>query len=294
MVIIESGERPLYELPGVHDGMPADVYHADPCIEPSLSYGIAKIIVTQSPLHAWHAHPRLNKNHVSKENEDFDRGSAAHALLLEGDDRMVECAFNDWRTNAAKDARDEARAAGKLPLLSKHVGAVRAMVAIAKDFLLSSELAATIESFHAERTVIWNDHGVWKRARFDLEHRTRDLLLDYKTVDNADPWAFSRVIVALGYDVQAAHYSDAYMAAQGIADEPDFLFFVQEREPPFACSLVGLEPALMDLGHRKVERASKIWADCLTSGKWPGYPTSIAWVDAPPWALTDFEAREQS
>jgi hypothetical protein len=283
----------MIETLRVFDDLPADEYHRDAIApEPSLSSGIAKILVTQSPLHAWHAHPRLNPYHVAIEREDFDRGSAAHSLLLEGDDRMVECAFNDWRTNAAKEARDEARAAGKLPLLSKHVGAVRKMVEIAKKALADSELSATIESFHAERSVIWNDHGVWKRARFDLEHRTRDLLLDYKTVENADPFAFSRAIVPLGYDVQAAHYSDAYMEKEGIGDEPDFLFLAQEREPPFACSLIGLEPALMDLGHRKVQHASKIWAQCLASGKWPGYPTSIAWVDAPTWALTDFEARK--
>lgn len=279
--------------PSVFDNMPADVYHADPSPEPSMSSGIAKILVTQSPLHAWHAHPRLNPNYIAEMNGDFDRGSAAHALFLQGEDIMVECAFNDWRTNASKDARAEARAAGKLPLLSKHVGAVCAMVAIAKRALEDS-VGCGIERFHAERTVIWNDHGIWKRARFDLEHHTRDMLLDYKTTENADPFAFARAIVPLGYDVQAAHYSDAYMAKEGIEDEPDFLFLVQEREPPYACSLVGLEPALMDLGKRKVERASKIWADCISTGKWPGYPQNIAWVDAPAWALSDFEARRIS
>lgn len=277
--------------PSVFDDMPANVYHSDPAPEPSMSSGIAKTLVTQSPLHAWHAHPRLNPNYIAEENGDFDRGSAAHALFLQGENIMIECAFNDWRTNAAKDAREEARAAGKLPLLSKHVGAVRAMVEVAKRALEDSELACSIDSFYAERTVIWNDHGIWKRARFDLEHRIRDLLLDYKTVENADPFAFSRAIVPLGYDVQAAHYSDAYMEKEGTEDAPDFLFLVQEREPPFACSLIGLEPTLMDLGKRKVERASKIWADCITTRKWPGYPRSIAWVDAPPWAMIDFEAR---
>lgn len=276
------------------DDMPSGTYHADPSPEPSMSSGIAKLLITHSPLHAFYAHPRLNPAYRDEENGDFDRGSAAHALLLQGDDIMIECPYNDWRTNAAKEYRDAARVAGKLPLLSKHVGSVRAMVAVAKNFLECSELACSIASFHAERTVIWNDHGIWKRARFDLEHHTRDLLLDYKTTENADPFAFSRAIVPLGYDVQAAHYSDAYMAKEGIEDEPDFIFLVQEREPPFACSLVGLEPALMDLGKRKVERASKIWADCISTGKWPGYPQSIAWVDAPAWALSDFEARRMS
>jgi PDDEXK-like uncharacterized protein DUF3799 len=281
----------------VLDDLPSDEYHRDQIAhEPSLSSSIAKILVMQSPLHAWHAHPRLNPKFVPVQNEDFDRGSAAHALLLEGEDRMVECAFNDWRTNAAKDARDEARAAGKLPLLTKHVGAVRRMVEVAKTALLESELHATLEDFHAERSVIWREDGteVWKRARFDLQHVDRPLILDYKTVESADPWAFQRAIVSLGYDVQAAHYCDAYVAMHpSAADRVDFVFLVQEREAPFACSLVGLEPAFLELGKSKVAHATAIWADCLKDRHWPSYSHKIAWSQPPAWALTDFEARIQ-
>lgn len=277
--------------PSVFDQMDAETYHADPAPEPSLSSGIAKLLVTASPLHAWHAHRRLNPNHVPEENGDFDRGSAAHALFLQGDDIMVECEFDNWRTNAAKEARDEARQCGKLPLLSKHVAGVSAMVKIAKKALLESELYAALEDFHAERTVIWQEGETWKRARFDLQHRSRPLLLDYKTVENADPFAFQRVIVPLGYDIQAAHYSDAYRAAIDATFDPDFIFLVQEREPPFACSLVGLEPSFLDLGQQKMCRATSIWAECLKHNDWPGYSHRIAWASPPAWALTDFEAR---
>lgn len=277
--------------PSIFDQMPSEIYHSDPAPEPSLSSGIAKLLVTASPLHAWHAHPRLNPKYEAEEDGIFDRGSAAHALLLQGEDLMVECEFNDWRTNAAKEARDEARAAGKLPLLSKHVAGVRRMVKIARESLLASELHATLEDFHAERTVIWQDSEIWKRARFDLQHRSRPLLIDYKTVENADPFAFQRAIVPLGYDIQAAHYCDAYIAAFAPIVEPDFIFLVQERESPFACSLVGLEPSFLDLGQQKMERATRMWADCLKAKDWPGYSHRIAWASPPAWALTDFEAR---
>jgi hypothetical protein len=281
----------------VLDSLPADEYHRDQIApEPSLSSSIAKILVTQSPLHAWCAHPRLNPNYFEEEDGIFDRGAASHALLLQGENIMVECAFNDWRTNAAKDMRDSVRAAGKLPLLSKHVGAVRKMVEVAKTALLESELHATLADFHVERSVIWREEGtlVWKRARFDLQHRDRPLILDYKTVESADPWAFQRAIVSLGYDVQAAHYCDAYVAMHPTAvDRVDFVFLVQEREAPFACSLVGMEPSFLELGHNKVARATSVWAECLKHNDWPGYSHKIAWATPPGWALTDFEARFQ-
>lgn len=280
----------------VYDGMSASDYHADCAPEPSLSSSIAKILVNQSPMHAWFASPRLNPHHRPEESEDFDRGSAAHSLLLEGDDRMVECEFKDWRTNAAKDARDEARAAGKLPMLSKHVGAVRKMVEIAKKYLCESELELRIEDCFAERTVIWQAGGIWKRARFDLQVRERPILLDYKSTETADPFSFSRQIIAMGYDVQAAHYTEAYETMHAPPEAPpvSFVFLVQERSEPFACSLVGVDPMMLDLGQQKCEFASKLWKQCLDSGKWPGYPKQIAWASPPAWALENFEQRRQS
>ena len=47
--------------PGVYS-LPDDAYHADPCPGPSLSSSVAKLMLDRSPLHAWHAHPRLNPN----------------------------------------------------------------------------------------------------------------------------------------------------------------------------------------------------------------------------------------
>jgi hypothetical protein len=275
--------------PSVFDAMPSAVYHADPAPEPSMSSGIAKILVSQSPMHAWYAHPRLNPYHMSEESQDFDRGSAAHALLLEGDDKMVEVAFDDWRKKEAKELRAQIREAGKLPLLSKHVASVRKMVTIAKTALADSELAINLSDCYAERSVIWPAGGIWGRARFDLQHRTRRILIDYKTTENADPQSFARQIIGLGYDVQAAHYAEAYQAAWSA--EPTFVFLVQEREPPYACSLVGVDPMMLELGQQKLEFAAKLWKQCITSGKWPGYSNRISWAAPPAWALESFEIR---
>jgi hypothetical protein len=277
----------------VYDDMSASDYHADPSPEPSLTSSIAKILVTQSPMHAWFAHPRLNPHHRPEESEDFDRGSAAHSLLLESDDRMVECPFNDWRTNAAKDMRDRVRLEGKLPFLTKHIGPVRKMVEIAKKYLRESELQLRIEDCFAERTVIWETGGIWKRARFDLQVRHQPILLDYKSTETADPLSFSRQIIGMGYDVQAAHYLEAFDAmSEVLSIGPTFVFLVQERSEPFACSLVGVDPMMLDLGQQKCEYASKLWKQCLDSGKWPGYPRNIAWASPPAWALENFEQRK--
>lgn len=277
----------------INDGMPADTYQADSLqSQPSLNSSIAKILITQSPLHAWCAHPRLNPNYVAEESEDFDRGSAAHALLLEGEDRMIEVPYDDWRKNAAKDLRDEARAMGKLPMLTKHVGSIRKMVEIAKRALAECELGVTLEDFHAERTVIWKRQGVWKRARFDLQHKKRPLILDYKTTGDSSPFSFQRQIFNLSYDIQAAMYCEAYRVSNpNTSQDPTYVLLAQENEEPFACSLIGLSPMAIDFGWQRLKRATEIWKDCLESGCWPGYSTQIAWVDPPSFVLSQWEER---
>ena len=54
--------------PGIY-GMSEDCYHADPADAPSLSASIAKILIAETPLHAWTAHPKLNPNFVREEKD---------------------------------------------------------------------------------------------------------------------------------------------------------------------------------------------------------------------------------
>jgi len=62
-------------------------YHLDKSNNPpSLSRSVAHILLTQTPYHAWLAHPRLNPDYMPDEDSKFDIGTATHAMLLEGVD----------------------------------------------------------------------------------------------------------------------------------------------------------------------------------------------------------------
>src|SRR5262245_50563917 len=78
----------MIDGPGIYD-IPLAEYLADPCPAPSLSASIAHILLSQSPRHAWEAHPRLNPHYEPEEAEAFDLGTAAHAYLLEGAEVFV-------------------------------------------------------------------------------------------------------------------------------------------------------------------------------------------------------------
>ena len=52
--------------PGIYPGISAADYHADCAPEPSLSSSIARTLLAQSPLHAYHAHPRMGGRYADE------------------------------------------------------------------------------------------------------------------------------------------------------------------------------------------------------------------------------------
>lgn len=283
--------------PGVYE-MSAETYHADPVMAaPSLSSSVGKLLIERSPLHAWAAHPRLNPGYEAEHKTEFDLGSAAHALML-GDPRNFSVLdFDDWRKKEAKEARDVARATGKIPLLAHQWAQVERMVAIGKKQLAAHEDAA--DAFTAgkpELTLIWREGDVWCRVRPDWLHDDRRKpIRDYKTTSaSAEPDAFGRTLYGMGYDFQAAFYRRG-VRALGLCVDPVFELVAQEVDAPHALSVIGLPPAAIDLAERKVEEAINYWGWCLKNDSWPGYPARTAYVDPPAYheaRWLDREARD--
>lgn len=289
--------------PGIHS-IPMAEYLADPCEQPSLTASVANLLLTRSPAHARMAHPRLYLGFVREDDSRFELGSAAHALLLEGDGSSIEfIAANDWRTNAAKEARDAARNAGKLPILNKYEGTLREMVKIAKAAIEQSELAGLFKKGRPEQTIIWQEDGVLCRCRPDFLTADRTIVLDYKTSESAEPEFFIRQIGRLGYDVSAAfylrgveslgetHQGFTHIDEAGTVATPAYVWLAQEIEPPFACSLVALGNAYRAIADDKVDRAIAMWRQALTSDKWPAYSLNLHYAEPAPWQMAEYEAR---
>ena len=62
--------------PGIYE-MPADIYHADPCPEPSLSSTGARTLANGTPATYWHERQNPKQKRV------FDIGTAGHLMVLE-------------------------------------------------------------------------------------------------------------------------------------------------------------------------------------------------------------------
>lgn len=284
-----SPSQPLL-APGIYD-MPASVYHADPCSEPSLSSSIAKLICLSSPAHAREQHPRLNPAAADDEAEHFDIGTAAHAVLLEGEAAVTIIDARDWRTNAAKDAREAARAAGRTPLLAKTWTDVQAMVAAARG-QLDRHTDGGAKMFTAgdpERTLIWQDDGVWCRARLDWlrpDHGpfSEWAIDDYKSTSaSANPETWTRTMFSTGFDLQAAWYIRGLKALTGSIADVAFRFAVQETYPPYALSVISLGPDAMTIAEKKCRYALDVWRASMEDGDWVGYPRRTCYASLPPW-----------
>ncbi len=276
--------------PGIYE-IPAAQYHSDPADGISLSSHIAHELITQSPRHAWFAHPRLNPNYTCEESTDFDLGGCAHAVLLEGEGSIAPIEADDWRTKAAKEARDQARAQGKIPILARKLPSIRAMADAARAALAACELGPIdLGTGVAEQVLIWQEGDVWCRARPDWMRVDRKLMIDYKsTAGSAEPSAWTRnQMMPMGFDLQAVHYLRGNAMTGGPRDA-NWIFLVQENYPPYECSFVGVSSATAEIARRKWEFAVALWQSCLKNNRWNGYSKRIYDAEPTSWQIAEAE-----
>jgi hypothetical protein len=268
--------------------MPSAEYHADPAPFPSLSATLAKILLAKSPLHAWHASPRLNPDWQPINKKTFDIGRAAHrAVLGFGDDYAavpVELLASNGAasTTAAKTWIAEQREAGVTPLKADEVEEIEAMRTAAHAKL--SAMGIVLDPARSEIAAVATVGGTWCRAMLDnVPEPVREPIYDFKTCEDASPAACLKAIGNYGYDLQAQHYRAVWKAATG--EDRGFVFIFQEKSAPYEVTLIRLSGSFEEVAERRAGRARKLWAECTTTNNWPGYPAGIHEVDAPAWLV---------
>jgi hypothetical protein len=132
-----------------------------------------------------------------------------------------------------------------------------------------------------EVSVYWEWEGVPCKARLDRVDIENNLVLDLKTTDSVEPELFTKKVVGLGYDFQAAAYSIAAEAAFGKPFK--FIFACVERKAPYTVSLFEVSDEMMEEGKRKFDRAIRIYNECQASGEWPNKPAMINKLTYPSW-----------
>jgi len=285
---------------GVYDGMAEETYHGDPVPGGSLSSsGARKLLPPSCP-----ARFRYEADNPPPPKEHFDYGSAAHRLVLGAGAEIYAIDAKDWRTRAAQEERDLARAEGFLPMLAGDYEQVQAMAAALRAHPVASALFNP-ERGKPEQSLFWQDRlsGIWRRARYDwladAGARERLIIPDYKTTTAADPDSIAKWIARYRYYFAAAWYLDGAVAL-GLDADPVFVFCFQEKEPPYLVNTVQLDADALRLGRELNRDAIGVYAACTERGEWPGYevrldrggrmvPDPIPTISLPAWELRQLE-----
>lgn len=282
-----AGVEPVTK-PGIYD-MPNAAYHADPVVCGSLSSsGARKLLPPGCP-----ALFRHEREHGRPEKRVFDLGHAAHTLVLGVGPEIVTVDADDWKTKAAREAQAAAYAAGKVPLLTAEREQVDAVAAALRQHTYASALFDPARGGAAEQSLFWRDshHEVWRRARLDWlpaqQPNGRMILADYKTARSAEPEAFAKSFANYGYHQQAAWYIDAAQALD-LATDVAFVFVVQEKTPPYLVTVFEPDQTALRIGRHLNGRALDLFAQCMTSGTWPGYSAEVELLSLPPWVTNKY------
>lgn len=286
---------------GLMAGLPEHLYHRGLVDgEESLSHSGMKVLLGKTPAHFRHEvdHPEQRE-----EAKHFDLGAAVHARVLGAGATIAEIRtgesssehpfgdgkpYDNFRTKDAQTKRDLAYSLGLVPILAKDVARVQAMEQALRRHRLAAELleagSGTPEVSGFARDP---DSGVLLRGRFDWWRGNEGLIVDFKTVGRlADARSFAKAVWDHGYFLQDPTYR--HIAGLRGVEIDRFEFVVQETMPPFEVHVFHLDEPTIELGRHRMRKAVDLYAECVASGRWPGYPSDVSTeVGVPAWAFRE-------
>ncbi len=277
-------------------GMPAIDYQA----KRALSASGAWLLAEECPAKFLWRSP-WNPLYVPEAKTDFDIGVAAHLAVLEPErqtDNIVLIEAGDYRTTKAREVRDTARAAGKVPLLPYQLDIVRAIAGSIRAHPIASE---AFRGGEAELTLLWPDPdtGIPCKARPDYLPAHRRWLVDLKTAASANPRSWRDQAYRLGYHARAAWYLDGAEAVLGQAPE-EYWFVIVEKEPPYLVSVVSFDSDALAWGRIANRKACERFAVSAAANDWPGYREPgqnhdrAFRIGLPSWAIYQLHDRDEA
>jgi hypothetical protein len=192
------------------------------------------------------------------------------------------------------------RAAGRVPILHKHLEAASAMAIEARRQLKDIEGGA--HAFNPE----FGDIELCGLSRDPVGCWTRTLIDFYgaKIPDGVVCWDYKTTAGTANPTLLGGKMDDhfAFQAAfqeriivtlkPALAGRVRWKFLVQENEPPYLCSVVEPNGAARTIAHKQVAAAVAIWKACVAQNIWPGYSRSAVAIGGAPWKESAWLTRE--
>ena len=266
---------------------------------PRLSSGVMKAMVLQTPAHAFAASRYLNPNYREEKKESWDLGSATHKLLLEGmdDSSFAIVDYRDFRSNAAKAARQEAYDNDKLPILAHQHARLMEMAPAASEQIGRLQVGSTLgdpDQGKPEVELDWKMGDVNCHARIDWLPNLRTIdeehFLDLKGVPGVlTPAAWCRQQLWWNVALQMAFYSIGLWETSERKRHRYPAIILTESKQPYSVATIVPPAEGMEAAERMVMRAVEMYEDCCKSGKWPAHGTKPWSPELKPWDIQDAE-----
>lgn len=259
---------------------------------PALSPSIAHVLTTESALHAWTIHRLLGA--LPRPTSDAqEKGHIFHALILEGGKGLRVIDATSYRSRLAKDARDEARELGEIPVLASKLDDYQ----LAAD-RIREQIAAfgfDLDDGVAEQRLEWaetTDAGdIRCSGRADWIRTDRQLVIDLKTTDgSAHPDACAGKLLREPGVIQDTAYRRAVaFADMALAGRVEVVFLFAQTVEPYAVTPAFCGGSMREIGALRWARAMEIWGRCMARGRarkhWPSYAHMPVQIEAPGWAV---------
>lgn len=264
-----------------HKGWPARDYFAVDAASASFLKAMKR-----SPFHA--EHRRLNPDEPTAA---MKFGTAWHTAFFEPQRFAAEYVAIpeglDRRSKEGKALFAEVEASGRVPLSAAEDELLAAMLASAQRHPMTARLLAL--DHDVELSVFGEIYGVPVKARPDFlaypcQEFPNGLILDGKTTTNASPVEFPRAAWNLDYHIQAALYTTLVQGLLGTAHPPVFAWLAAEKDAPHCCAYYTAGENLIEHGRRELRELLALYAQCRSTGVWPGYPETMDQLVLPAWA----------
>ena len=263
------------------EGIPNADYHAGP----ELSRSTAHSLLGSCPAKVRHD---LDNPSPTKSSA-LIMGGCTHGMVLEPhsvqDEYGLKPAFIDGsgpRTGAYKEAfaimQDERP--GVRWLTTSEWDTCSAMAesalgnAVLKDYM--SDVDAVAEgSGHFEL------EGAKCKVRPDLYSPNAEVIVDLKTTYDASEMGFRKSVRNFGYAWQSCWYLTG-MRLLGLKAR-NLIFVAVDKEPPHVTAAYALTISEIERRVPDMQQACRLWAECTSSGVWPGYADDVRTLDLSKW-----------
>lgn len=141
-----------------------------------------------------------------------------------------------------------------------------------------------------QAVLIWDDPVTGIRCKGRVDQLDPKMLVDLKSSRSANRRFFQKQAGDLGYHMQLVWYRSGIFALNGCGVHPDLRWLVCENKPPYGTAIFDVGPRSIESAERTTRRLLNKYAQCLSTGEWPGYPREPQMLEICEWQMDGQES----